>query len=82
MTYAGIKNGIVVRIFTPIAEMEEYEPGELFAPDLTDEWVKIDGLNPQPQSGWTYDGTTFAEPPPIESGEPRLEWARKLGYRV
>ncbi len=37
-------------------------------------WVDITGINPQPETGWDYDGTVFTAPiplpPPDRSREP------------
>lgn len=82
MTYAGIKNGVVVQLFTPEGSMEDIPPSRLFHPSLFDEWVNVDAVKPQPESGWTYDGKTFAPPPPVEDLEARLAWARKRGFDI
>lgn len=53
-TYAQIVGNKVHGIF-------EYDPLPDFAPNI--QMVPIDGVTPQPQAGWLYDGTNFSEPP-------------------
>jgi hypothetical protein len=54
MKYAQIVQGKVQGIF-------EYDPLPEFAPNIV--MVPVDGVTPEPKSGWFYDGSTFSEPP-------------------
>jgi hypothetical protein len=64
-TYAGIRDGWVTQTFTPLPEWEHLDPADLFARDLFDAWVPIDGLDPQPAYGWKYADGTFTPPEPL-----------------
>lgn len=61
-TFAEIKDGLVVQTFQPLPEWSHLSPADLFARDLFDEWVPIDGLDPPPASGWGYADGTFTPP--------------------
>jgi hypothetical protein len=61
-TYAGIREGWVTQTFTPLPEWEHLDPADLFARDLFDEWVKIDGFDPRPAYGWKYRDGAFTPP--------------------
>lgn len=61
-TFAGIKNGYVRQLFTPEGAMGTIPPAQLFAPGMADEWVSTDGLDPQPQCHWQYQGGKFSPP--------------------
>jgi hypothetical protein len=78
-TYAGIKDGIVRQTFTPLPEWGGLDPATLFHSDLFDEWVSLDGVDPKPESGWTYDGGAFAPPPAVEDADARRTWAIRVG---
>lgn len=80
-TWARVKDGVVWELFDLPPEWADKTPPDLFDPGIGD-WVDVTTTDPKPAGGWTYDGKTFAEPPPIESGEARLEWIRKFGLRV
>ena len=56
MQYAQIVKGKVQGIF-------EYDPLPEFAPNIV--MVPVDGVTPEPKSGWFYDGSTFSEPEPV-----------------
>jgi hypothetical protein len=77
-TYAGIKFGWVIETFTPLPEWEHLDPHDLFSPELHDEWVSIDGLDPPPSYGWRYDGTTFTAPEPLVDAAAIIADMRKL----
>lgn len=51
MKAAIIKNGKVVNIAETTKEFAEAQG-----------WIIVDNLDPQPQIGWAYDGSTFTEP--------------------
>jgi hypothetical protein len=56
MSYARIENGTVAELFTTSQPISE-----IFCPELT--WVPVPaGSAVVP--GWSYDGTSFAAPPP------------------
>jgi hypothetical protein len=55
MKYAQIVNGKVQGVF-------DYDPLPEFAPNIV--MVPVDGVTPEPQAGWLYDGTDFSEPDP------------------
>ena len=61
-TYACVVAGFVTQTFTPLPDWEHLDPADLFARELFDEWVKIDGLDPQPSYGWRYRDGAFAPP--------------------
>lgn len=54
-TYARIQAGAVFELF----ECDGPITG-LFDPKLV--WIDVTAVAPQPQQGWTYDGTAFAAP--------------------
>jgi hypothetical protein len=70
-TYAGIKQGWVIQTFTPLPEWERIAPADIFARELFDAWVPIDGLNPQPASGWKYADGAFTPPTEADAGAMR-----------
>ena len=80
-TYARVLDGMVQEIFDMPPMMVDRPIKELFNPD-TGQWVDVSSVDPKPAWGWSYDGKTFEPPPPIESGEARTLWARKMGYDV
>jgi hypothetical protein len=80
-TWARVADGIVRELFDLPAEWAEKKPADLFDPGLGD-WVDVTNTAPKPDQGWEYDGSHFSPPPAVESGEARLVWARKVGYRV
>jgi hypothetical protein len=55
-SYARIDGGQVVEIFQTGGNITE-----MFHPSLV--WVDITNINPQPQEGWSYNGTNFTAPP-------------------
>lgn len=57
MKYARIDNGLVMELFETDGDITQ-----MFPPVLI--WVEITSLNPQPEQGWSYDGTSFSAPPP------------------
>lgn len=61
-TYAGVKAGWVIEVFTPLPEWEGIPVEQMFAAPLFDAWVPIDSLDPRPAYGWKYDGSTFTAP--------------------
>jgi len=61
-TYAGIQSGWVVELFTPLPEWEAIPVEDIFAKDLFDAWVPIDGLDPKPAFGWSYTNGVFSPP--------------------
>jgi hypothetical protein len=75
-TYARVKSGFVIHTFTPLPEWEHLDPADLFHPDLTDEWVVIDGMDPPPAYGWSYADGTFT--PPDSSPEGLAPVARAM----
>ena len=77
-TYVGIRSGWVIETFTPLPEWEHLDPADIFARELFDAWVKIDGLDPRPSYGWKYDGTAFAPPTPEDHGVRRRALIARL----
>ena len=53
--YAKIQNGTVVNVQLDMST-------DAFDPSFT--WVDVTSVSPQPQIGWTYNGTTFTNPSP------------------
>lgn len=62
MTYAQIKNGIVVNII----ELNSPELETIFS-DGFDALIRIDEINPTPSIDWSYSGETFEIPQVSES---------------
>ena len=56
-TYAEIKNGIIIALGTCD---DDFTPES----DGTIAFVFLDGLEPQPEAGWSFDGASFSPPPP------------------
>ena len=79
-TYARVLDDLVIELFEMPPIMADRPIEELFHPDVGS-WVDITEVDPQPEPGWSYDGTTFAPPPPIEAGDARVAWARRFGGR-
>jgi hypothetical protein len=67
-TYAGIKSGWVLQTFVPLPGWEDIPPADIFSRDLFDEWVPIDGLDPQPAYGWRYADGVFTAPTEADAG--------------
>ena len=65
MKYAQIINGKVHGVF-------EYDPLPEFAANIV--MVPVDGVTPEPQAGWGYDGTDFSEPEPA----PAPDYGKKI----
>lgn len=61
-TYAGVKDGFVRELFTPLPDWSHIPVDQLFAPGYVDEWVPVDGLDQRPASNWRYADGTFAPP--------------------
>jgi hypothetical protein len=61
-TYAAVKNGFVREVFTPLPEWSHIPIEQLFTPDVADEWVPIDGLDPPPACHWRYRDGAFTPP--------------------
>lgn len=80
-TWARVQDDIVRELFDLPAEWADKKPADLFDPGIGD-WIDVTTTDPKPGQGWTYDGSTFAEPPAEDAGDARIEWARKLGYRI
>lgn len=58
MIYALIKDGIVKNRI--VADSD-------FIALIADKWdfcIQVSGMDPEPQIGWLYDGSTFSEPTP------------------
>jgi hypothetical protein len=60
--FACIKQGYVIDIFDRPDDWSQIPPEQLFDEHFHDEWVDLTSVDPPPQWGWTYDGTTFAPP--------------------
>jgi hypothetical protein len=65
MKYAQIVQGKVHGVF-------DYDPLPEFAPNIV--MVPVDGVTPEPKSGWFYDGTDFSEPDP----QPAPDYGTKI----
>ncbi|MGH8384918.1 MAG: tail fiber assembly protein [Pseudomonas sp.] len=63
-THAYIYNGKVFEIIPPITneEGDEIPITERFTSEFVAATVDISGLDPQPEQGWTYNGSVFAAP--------------------
>lgn len=57
MIYAHIQDGAVFELFTP---PEGVAITDCFHPGMT--WVDVTSVSPEPQPGWSYNGTAFAPP--------------------
>lgn len=60
MTYAQIKNGLVVNTI----HLDDSSLSSLFSQGF-DAFVAIDAVSPTPSIGWSYNGTTFTAPAPV-----------------
>lgn len=54
-TYARIEDSVVAELFQTTGDITK-----MFHPDLV--WIDTTDIDPGPQIGWTYDGTSFSEP--------------------
>lgn len=63
-TYALIEDGLVSQLVPPYVNPDgvDVPVEDRFTPDMVAMMVDITDMDPQPQPGWTYDGTTFAAP--------------------
>jgi len=59
--YARIQNTIVVETVTLATGVSL---SDCFVPQLAEQYVDITYVNPTPQVGWAYTGSTFGEVPP------------------
>lgn len=75
-TYAMITDGAVFQIFPPVViDGVDIPLSERLHPDLYATCVNIDGIVPQPQEHWTYDGVDFHPP---QSNEPSIEQRNEM----
>src|SRR5947209_7121632 len=58
-TYARVVGGRVMEVFTPPTGLTL---ANCFAPAIAAQFVGVPHDSPVPSDGWTFDGTTFAEP--------------------
>lgn len=70
--YARVDGGVVQEIIQPLFKDDgtEWPIEERYTPDFVAQMVDITGLDPQPQSGWTYTNGVFAPyvaPPPTDA---------------
>jgi hypothetical protein len=56
MFYACVKNGVVENVIVADSKFAEFIRAQW------DAVVLVDKLEPRPGVGWTYDGSSFAEP--------------------
>jgi hypothetical protein len=65
-TYARVIDGVVWEIIVQFMdEAGVFIPvEEIFPPEIVAQLVDVTGLDPQPEQGWTHDGSTFAAPVP------------------
>lgn len=57
MIYAQILNGIIENIIV----LDDPSLSSLFSQGF-DYFIRIDNLNPVPQIGWLYNGSSFSDP--------------------
>lgn len=63
-TYAFVYLGRVQEIIKPMTDEngEEIPLYQRYTPQFCAECIDITNITPQPQYGWTYDGTAFSSP--------------------
>ena len=63
-TYAFVVDGVVSQLVFPYVNPDGIEVSieDRFTPDIVAQMMDITELDPQPQPGWTYDGSVFAAP--------------------
>ncbi|WP_250538168.1 MULTISPECIES: tail fiber assembly protein [unclassified Caballeronia] len=68
--YARLQGNLVVEIIDPLtdAEGQEVPIDERYTQELVSTLIDVTDVEPKPEQGWTFDGSTFAAPVPYQPG--------------
>ena len=64
-TYAHIRAGVVLRLFTPPSQFADLPLSELMAPAIAEEMHLLEAGQEVVCEGWSFDGETFSPPPDV-----------------